>query len=335
MQNKQILFTSINTAELVEQPTTEPSAGQVLVKTAISTISCGTERANLTGGTNVSGVSPTFPRYPGYSSAGTVESVGEGVTHVKPGDRVVVYWGVHAAYNLVPAKQVVKIGYDNIAFPEAAFSFIATFPLAAIRKCRVELGESAMVMGCGLLGQLAIRLLRAAGVCPIIAADLTASRREEALQSGADYAFDPSEKEFAGEVKKLTGGGVNVCIEVTGVGAGLDSALDCMARFGRVALLGCTRDKNFCIDYYHKVHFPGIQLLGAHTAARPDVESHPGYYTHEDDIRAVLRLCALGRLKLADMIREQHDPADCREVYTRLAEDRNFPIVTQFIWERG
>ena len=333
MKNKQILFTAVNTVELVERPLREPADGEVLVKTAVSTISCGTERANLTGGSNISGVSPDFPRYPGYSSAGTVEAVGGGVTHVKLGDRVVVYWGVHATYNLVPAKQVVKIEYDSVKFPEAAFSFIATFPMAAIRKCRVELGESAMVMGCGLLGQLAIRLLCAAGVCPIIAADLTPSRREEALQSGADYTLDPSEEGFTQKVKNLTGGGVNICIEVTGVGAGLDSALDCMARFGRVALLGCTRDKNFSIDYYRKVHCPGIQLIGAHTAARPDMESRPGCFTHEDDIRAVLKLCALGRLKLADMIREQHAPADCIEVYARLAEDRNFPIVTQFIWE--
>ena len=56
----------------------------------------------------------------------------------------------------------------------------------------------------------------------------------------------------------MTGGVANVGIEVTGVGVGvgLDGILDCMARFGRVALLGCTRDKEFSIDYYRKVHGP-------------------------------------------------------------------------------
>ncbi|MBQ8510764.1 MAG: zinc-binding alcohol dehydrogenase [Clostridia bacterium] len=335
MNVQQIIFPEVNKAALIERTIGEPGAGQVLVKTAVSTVSPGTERANITGDANVAGAnapSVKFPRASGYSSAGTVVKTGAGVTHVKEGDRVVVFWGTHSSYNLVPASQAVKIEQDGISFDEAAFSFIATFPLAAVRKCRVELGESAMVMGLGLLGQLAVRLLRAAGATPIIAADPVESRRAEALAGGADYALDPLAPDFAQTVKSLTGGGVNAAIEVTGVGAGLDETLDCMAKFGRVALLGCTRDKNFTIDYYRKVHCPGIQLIGAHTNARPMQESHPGYFTHQDDIRAVLKLCASGRMKLADMVREQHTPDECQAVYDRLINDRNFPIVTQFKW---
>jgi threonine dehydrogenase-like Zn-dependent dehydrogenase len=105
-----------------------------------------------------------------------------------------------------------------------------------------------------------------------------------------------------------------------------------MARFGRVALLGCTRDKHFEIDYYTKVHSPGITLIGAHTNARPDKESHPGWFSHRDDIAVVLKLIGKGRLNLAEMIRETHKPSDCTEVYTRLVNDKNFPIVVQFDW---
>ncbi len=338
MKTKQIVFTKVNTAELLDVEIREPGAGEVLVRTAFSTVSPGTERANIIGDPNTGGASSphsAFPRELGYSSAGIVEKVGEGVTSVKPGDRAIVYWGKHLAYNLVPEKNVVKIEDDSVSLAEASFSFIATFPLAAVRKCRVELGESAMVMGLGLLGQLAIRLLRAAGAAPIIAADPVANRRETALAGGADYALDPLAEGFAEQVKKLTGGGVNAAIEVTGVGAGLDETLDCMAKFGRVALLGCTRDKNFSIDYYRKVHFPGITLIGAHTMARPENESHPGWFTHTDDIRAVLKLCAGGRLNLAEMICEQHSPADCGAVYDRLVQDPgHFPLVTQFDWSR-
>jgi hypothetical protein len=78
-----------------------------------------------------------------------------------------------------------------------------------------------------------------------------------------------------------------VAIEVTGNGGALDGVLDCMARFGRVALLGCTRSSDFTIDYYRKVHGPGITLIGAHTNARPQYESHHGWWTTADDIRAV------------------------------------------------
>ena len=91
---------------------------------------------------------------------------------------------------------------------------------------------------------------------------------------------------------------MKTAIEVTGLGAGLNQTLDCMAKFGRVALLGCTRDSDFTVDYYRKVHGPGIQLIGAHTMARPSCESAPGYFTAEDDMKTLIKLCALGRNNL-------------------------------------
>ena len=336
MNIKQIIFPRPNCAELVEKEIELTAPNEVLVRTEVSTISPGTERANIIGDANVAGRNApdtTFPRASGYNSAGVVVAVGEAVTSVAPGDRVVVYWGKHRDYNLVPEEQVVKMP-DGISFEEGALSFIATFPLAAIRKCRLEIGEPAMVMGLGLLGQLAIRLLRAAGAYPVIGVDPVASRREEAVQGGADYVFDPFAEGFAAEVKRVTGGGAKVCIEVTGVGAGMDGALDCMAKFGRMALLGCTRDKEFNIDYYRKVHCPGITLIGAHTNARPKVESHPGYFTHRDDINAVLQLQLGGRLDFKPMLTEKYAPAECAAVYERIINDRSFPTVAQFDWKK-
>lgn len=335
MENKQIVFTEINTAKLLDVEYEHPNVGEVVVRTAFSTVSCGTEKANITGDPNVAGASNEpvpFPRTVGYSSSGVVVEKGSGVTEVDIGDRVVVFWGKHKKYNTVPATQIVKIEDASVSLEEAAISFIATFPLAAIRKTRLEIGESAIVMGLGILGQLAVRLLRAAGATPIIAVDPVESRRKEAITAGADYVFNPYDDDFAEKVKKITVGGVNVAIEVTGVGAGFDSVLDCMARFGRVALLGCTRNKDFTIDYYKKIHSPGITVIGAHTKARPEYESYPGYFTHTDDIKAVLKLSAGNRLEIRSMIKETHSVSECQSVYTRLIEDKNFPTVVQFDW---
>lgn len=336
MKAKQIIFPRPNCAELIEKELGALAPDQVMVKTEVSTVSPGTERANIIGDPNVAGrhaPDVTFPRSSGYNSAGVVVAVGEAVKSVAVGDRVVVYWGKHQSYNVVPEEQVVRMP-DAVSFEEGALSFIATFPLAAIRKTRLEIGESAMVMGLGLLGQLAIRLLRASGAYPIIGVDPVASRREEAVQGGADYVFDPFEEGFADRVKAVTGKGANVCIEVTGVGAGMDGALDCMAKFGRMALLGCTRDKDFSIDYYRKVHCPGITLIGAHTNARPHAESHPGWFTHRDDIAAVLQLQLGGRLDFKPMLTEKYVPEECAHVYDRIIHDRTFPTVAQFDWTK-
>ena len=127
---------------------------------------------------------------------------------------------------------------------------------------------------------------------------------------------------------------MNVAIEVTGVGAGLNETLDCMKKFGRVALLGCTRSSDFTVDYYKKVHSPGITLIGAHTIARPEVESHPGWFTHRDDIKAVLDLISGGRIEIDSLVSETHSPEACTEVYERLVFDKNFPIGVQFDWTR-
>jgi len=336
MKSRGIVFPEANRAELIRQDVREPGAGEVLVKTVISTISAGTERANLIGEVNV-GIGkmpekPVFPRQAGYSTSGIVEAVGEGVTSVKPGDRVAMCWTHHSEYNCIPEKQVSKLD-DSVSFEDAAIAHIATFPMAAVRKCRLEIGEPAIVMGLGVLGMLAVQLLRAAGAAPVIAVDPVAEKREYALDYGADYALDPREADFAEKAKALTGGGAHVAIEVTGIGKGLDQALDCMAPFGRVALLGCTRHSDFTIDYYKKVHGPGISLIGAHTLARPKAESSQAMWTDADDRNAILKLQQLGRIRLAPPVREIHTPEDAPEIYQRLITEKNFPVV-QFDWRK-
>lgn len=334
--SKRILFTSPNTAELLDYEAPAPGRGEVLVRLMVSTISSGTERANLCGELNISPnvkyETAVFPRSGGYSSAGIVEAVGEDVEKFRPGDRVAMSWSTHSELCCLPEKYVHKLD-DALTFEQGALLHISIFPLAAVRKCRVEIGESALVMGLGVLGLIAVPLLKAAGAVPVIAADPVPEKREKALAFGADYALDPFDPDFSGKVKELTCGGVKAAIEVTGNGKALDMALDCMARFGRVALLGCTRHSDFTIDYYRKVHAPGITLVGAHTNARPDLESSAGWWTQTDDVKASMDLIRYGRYDPAKLVDETHSPAEAPEVYKRLAAEPAFPVV-QFDWRK-
>lgn len=349
--NKNIVFTRLNTAEIVEKPLPKVKVGEVLVRLVRSSISSGTERANLTGvpdnGTSIYSNAPdgcvTWPRQGGYSSSGVVEAIGKGVTTVSVGDRVAMSWTVHAEVVSVPEGRVYRLP-DNVDFEAAALVHISTFPMAAIRKCRLELGESALVMGQGVLGQLAVVLLKAAGATPIIAADPVAAKRKRALKLGADYAFDPLAPDFAEKVRAVTttgrafqegreaAAGAKVVIEVTGNGPALNQALEAIAPNGRLALLGCTRDSNFSVNYYRKVHARGITLIGAHTNARPDIESAPGWWTTRDDAETMLRLLALKRLSLKGFVNEVHPVEEAPQVYARLAKGGAFPMV-QFDWK--
>lgn len=337
MTQKSIVFVEKNRAELIDEEIPTPGAGQVLIRLARSTISSGTERANLVGEVNVSvdrnaPGTVQFPRRAGYSSSGVVAAVGKDVTQFAVGDRVAMSWTIHSQYVCKNVNEVYLLD-DDQSFAEGAMWHIATFPMAAVRKCSLEIGESAIVMGMGVLGMIAVMLLRAAGAVPVIAADPVPEKRELALRIGADYAFDPFHPDFEKQVRRVTGDGANVAVEVTGSGAALDEVLDVMARFGRVALLGCTRHSDFQIDYYKKVHGPGISLIGAHTRARPVAESSHGMWTTHDDVLAVQRLVRHGRLKLETLVEETHSPEEAYEVFTRLANEKAFPVV-QFDWTR-
>lgn len=334
MLTKSIVFTAKNTSEFIEENIPEMKENEVTVRLVRSAISAGTERANITGDPNTSIYSNelnySFPRYGGYSSAGVVEAIGSEVKSVKPGDRVALSWSLHKERCVAKESLVYKLP-DNISYGAAALVHIATFPAAAIRKCRLEFGESALVMGFGVLGIIALKILRAAGASPIIVADPVKEKRELAIKHGADFALNPLDDDFAKRVKEITGGGASVAIEVTGIGAGLDGALDCMKKFGRVALLGCTRNSDFSIDYYRKVHGPGITLIGAHTLARPEKESHGGWWTEREEALALIKLIDTGRLDFDSLIEEVHSPLDHKEVYERLVKESSFPIV-EFDW---
>ena len=191
MKTKAIVFTRRAHAEWIDADLSALGANDVMVRLEVSTISSGTERANfLDDGLlsvekgAVAGAN-NYPKRLGYSCSGIVTEIGEKVTRVKVGDRVACWWTTHSEYNCIPETKVLKLE-ENVSFAEAALWHIATFPLAAIRKTKLELGESAIVMGMGILGLMAIRLLSAAGAAPIIAVDPVEEKRALALSMGAD-----------------------------------------------------------------------------------------------------------------------------------------------------
>ncbi|MBO7375952.1 MAG: zinc-binding dehydrogenase, partial [Clostridia bacterium] len=257
MKNRQIVFTAPGKAELLEYDIPdELKPGEVRVKTKYTAISSGTERANLVGEVNISGVrrlcNGNFPRKVGYCGVGTVVETGSAVREVRPGQRVIIYFGKHCEYNVIPEEKAVPITPESLTDEEAALMVIGCFPENAIRKTRLELGESVSVVGLGILGILAVQFARAAGATPVIGVDLNPDCREKARKYGADFVVDPLEGDYEARMKELTGGkGVDVTIEATGSYKALNSALRCCAPMGRVALLGCTRTPDvIALRYY-------------------------------------------------------------------------------------
>lgn len=330
MLNKQILFTDIHKAELQDVELSELKSSEVLTKMEYTVVSGGTERACILGMNNTP---RRFPITLGYCGVGYVEKVGNDVKKVKKGDRVLVYHGCHSSYNIRPEEDITKVENDSVSSLEAAFVIIASMGLGGVRKLEIEIGESAMVMGLGLLGIFSVQFLRLSGANPVIAADPNPSRRELALKLGADYAFDPSEKDFKENVMAFTKGkGVNACVEVTGVSNAMYQALECASRMGRISLLGCTRVSDCSIDYYQMVHRPGVKLIGAHNFVRPKCESYPHHWTHQDDCTAILDMITTKRIQVEPIVSRVVFPEEAPQIFNELCDDKNFPIGTVFDW---
>ena len=330
MKSKQIFFTDLHKAELLEVEVRPIMENEVLIETEYTVVSGGTERANLLLTENTG---DRFPKSLGYCGIGRIIEIGAEVKSVSVGDRVLIYHGKHMKYNIRTEADITLVEDDAISSLDAAFVVIATMGLGGVRKLEIELGESAMVMGLGLLGIFAVQFCRLSGAYPVIAADLNPTRRALALQLGADYALDPSDPDFVEQVKSITKGkGVRATVEVTGVSAAMKQALECASWMGRISLLGCTRVSDCEVDYYQQVHRPGVTLIGAHNFVRPKLESYPHHWTHQDDCKAILDLISAGRVQVAPIVSRVVSPKQAPEIYDQLCDDPAFPIGTVFDW---
>jgi len=221
---QQVLTGEVSVAEV---PAPQLLPGCVLVRIAASLISAGTERAasefagksllkkavarpdlvrdvisKLRRDGLMSAVQAVRSRLdqplaPGYSSAGTVVGVGEGVTDLHVGDRVACAgagYAVHAEIACIPRLLVSKIPESSpVTFDQAAFATVGAVALHGIRTADVKLGDLVAVIGLGLLGQLTVQILNAAS-CRVLGMDIVPERAELALRHGAEAATSsPSE----------------------------------------------------------------------------------------------------------------------------------------------
>ena len=233
---------------VAEVPAPQLLPGCVLVRIAASVVSAGTERASsefasknlmqkararpdlvreVIGKIQRDGILSAVqavrsrldqPQTPGYSSSGTIVAAGEGVADLQPGDRVACAgagFAVHAEIACVPRLLVAKIpagdAETETRFEEAAFATLGAVALHGIRTAEVKLGDLVAVIGLGLLGQLTVQLLKAAG-CRVLGLDINPARAELARHLGAD-AVAVSAADFR-----------DLCLQRS-QGAGMDSVL--------------------------------------------------------------------------------------------------------------
>jgi len=320
MKAKKILFTGIGQVETSSYDFEMPKELQrdaLFLKTEYTLVSPGTEMDCLLGRAG----GDHFPKCLGYSAVCRVLARGAEVSEFKEGDHVLVYHSHHDAYQLKDKADLALVP-EGLNPVEAIFAVVGCMGFQGVRKVKPELGEAFLVMGLGLLGQIASQCAALSGAFPLIAIDYNPQRRRIALEHGVNAAFSPDEPNLIDKVKELTwqGRGVNCAVEITGNPQAVNQALKMTAPLGRIALVGCSRTPTKEIDFYNDVHRPGIQLIGAHNFVRPQQDSYPGYWTMRRDMALLMELIKAGKLNTKCLLSTIASPDDAPAVYQRFID---------------
>ncbi|MCH7704019.1 MAG: zinc-binding dehydrogenase, partial [Planctomycetes bacterium] len=310
-----------------------PSVGpdQILVKVAACGV-CHTDLHYIEHGV------PTFKKPPivlGHEASGIIEQIGKAVTNVAVGDRVVIpavltcgkcslcrmgrenicadmqmlgnhFNGAYAEYVAVPAKDVVALP-DSI--PLEAASIIAdavSTPYHAVKnRARVQPGDSVVIFGCGGVGINAVQLAAAAGGY-VIAVDISERKLEWAKEFGASETINPSSVErVSKEVKKRTGGGADIAIEIIGNPRTIEEAFECVRIGGRLCVVGYTHEKISLVA--GKIMFKEIEIVGS-LGCRPL------------DYVPLVRLVAQGKVNVERVVTHRFKLEDIEKAFEAMKE---------------
>ncbi len=268
-------------------PVPQISEDQILVKVAACGV-CHTDLHYIDHGV------PTFKKPPivlGHEASGIVEKAGRAVTNVKEGQRVLIpavltcgrcsacrlgrenicsdmrmlgnhFDGAYAEYVAVPAKDVLDLP-ESVPLEEASIiaDAISTPYHAVKNRAKVQPGDTVVIFGCGGVGINAVLLSSAVGAY-VIAVDINERKLEWAKEFGAAHTINASKVErVSKEVKKLTGGGADIAMEVIGNPRTIEEALDCVRVGGRLCVVGYTHEKINVVA--GKIMFKELDIVGS------------------------------------------------------------------------
>ncbi|MFE2104949.1 bi-domain-containing oxidoreductase [Kitasatospora sp. NPDC059463] len=350
--------------------------GGVLVRSAYSLISTGTELmkvseagmsmvgkarsrpdqvAKVMQSVAVNGLPATYRKVMGkldsytplgYSLCGVVEQVGAGIDDVKVGDLVACAGNEHALHaelNWVPKNLYTPVP-DGLAPQHAAFGTVGSIALQGVRQGEPQLGEVALVIGLGLIGQLVVQLLTAAGV-RVVGADPDPARCELAERLGAAACGDPGSAAVEGAVAELTGGhGVDHVF--LAAGGGSNQPVELAARLardrGRVVDIGKCRLDLPWNAYYEKEL--DVRFSRSYGPGRYDPEyelegrDYPiGYvrWTERRNLACFLDLLARGRVDVEPLVSHIAEFDDAVETYRRLKDGDLKAVAVLFRYAGG
>lgn len=346
----QVVFTAENLAELIPAAERVPlSAGELRLETVYSLISPGTELSWYTGlQREVAGSAFGYPVYPGYCNVARVVEAAEGVEQFAPGD-LVVNGAAHVSDFVVDSRPVLEFAHGDLRKPLAVYPAEAPAELAPLAKmveialtaervagCR--LGDRVVVIGQGMIGNLASQLLTLSGA-EVLAVDTSERRLDLSERCGISRTVNPQKEALAQVVAEWTDGlGADATVESIGNAKLILDAVEYTRRRGRIIMLGTPRrrvDMNPAPDLW-QAHMKGIELTGALRC-----QFYPLYpagferRSVKGDLELAIELIRSRRLTVEPFITGRYRPESCQEAYRHLVEAGDRALGVLFDWSEG
>ena len=346
MEAFRIVFPEPMKVEIEKFDVREPTTEEVLIETEATLISTGTELTALTGDFPEKSAWSTYVRYPftpGYSSVGRIVKVGSEVRDFNIGDRVAAH-APHATHAIVRADRVTRVP-ENVDVESACFHTIAAGVMNSVRLAKISLGDAVVVVGLGLLGQMAVIFSRMAGAYPVIAIDLAEKRLEWARISGATHILRADDWTYVKDaVKQITRGRMaDKVFEVTGNPNVIPKAITLAKRnLGCFVVLSSPRGKT-TLDFHDEVNSPSRIIIGTHFSSQPEYETPYNPWTRKRNTELFFDLLSSGYLTINHLITHRYRWREAKKAYNMLLEDRTralgvilkFKDLPSFISSRG
>jgi len=329
------LFFSVNpprvTLQAFDLPA--PTEKQVLVRNTCTQASLGSEMNFFRDGP--SGYGPNLnPKLAslGYMATGHIVETGSAVTDYHLGDRVAVN-STHASLCLIDTDRPAAISAlpKNVADDHAGFVALGDVALHAIRRARLQIDESVVVFGTGMVGQLIIQLARISGADPIIAVDLLDRRLDLAQQSGASHTLNAAQGDVTAQIRAFTQGrGAEKSFMCASSAAVLAPMLESAADRGSIMITGSASGIS-SIRLREEILRKELTLIGTYESNL--AEEHP-YWTWSRDRnrRAYLRLLSSGQLQMTHLISHRVPATEAPALYQDLLASADDYLGVVFDW---
>lgn len=334
MTTKTVICAAPQQVVLRDEPLPDLTDNMFLVRTRLTAISTGTEMTAYTGEFPSESRWASYIRYPfrmGYSNLGEVIAVGDGVTEVRVGDRVVGH-KAHTQFTTYRINDLWLKVPDGVPDEAAAIFTLAIISLNGVRRAKVQLGESTVVFGLGPIGIMAAQFARLSGARPVIGVDLFAERREQAERVGIDITLDGNDPELADKVAQLTKGRLaDVVFEVTGNPQVIPSEFQVLRRQGRLVMLSSPRGPTL-FDFHDLCNAPSFTIIGAHNTSHPPHENPDDPWTMKRNGELFFDLVARGDLKVTELITHRFRWDNAPEAYQLLLMERGKTGIVLLDW---